>query len=178
MRENRFEKFIMEHRHLLDDEIPDGSIWDRIYPSIEIRKRGFKFKVISFSWAACFLLVIGISLVLFPTVNSFGIGTKKVVLSPELQEIENFYLKEIKARVALVVDKDQKMLLNQEFEQLDFEISRLTTEIKSTPLQFKSQLINHLIQIYKLKIKVLDRILQHDEESVFQNLVNNENQML
>ena len=137
--------------------------------------------------AASFLIIVGLGSSLFYFSNSTVEEISKTPkieslgsISPELKNIENYYLASINTEISnLQETPENKDLLDGYFEKLDEltkEYKVLTNELNSGGLNEKS--INALIDNLQLRLKLLYQLNEQLNELKNLNLTENENLQL
>ena len=164
---DNLEKFISKNREAFDDKSPPAHIWTKVekevYPQAKIITfwRGFKV-------AAAVLLLLatgaamGVAFMNHQNAEQLAAGS----LTDEFLEVERYYQQEINVKVKQLVSmKDYDQSVNEDLSQLDVSIQELKEEIADAPKGSEAQIINTMINNYKTKVELLERILNRMENS-------------
>ncbi|MGB0929529.1 MAG: hypothetical protein ACPGVB_02050 [Chitinophagales bacterium] len=168
------ERFVQEHRDEFDLKEPSFELWDRIADSLPPDKEESAPKMVPlrlvFRMAAMVVVVLGAALMLFfqssDNSNDIRLKGQSIALhdiSPELAEVEQHYVALIEAK--LVTLKSSEILngadyqsLIHEMEDLDKDYEELKKELRNS--LDKEQVIEAMIQNYRLRLKILEKMLQ------------------
>ena len=164
---DNLEKFISQNRADFDDKSPPARVWDKI----DIKKQP-KPKKISF-WrgfkvaAAVLLLLTSGAAMGIAFMNSQNASTlASNTLTDEFLEVEQFYQKEINVKVKKLASmKDYDTSVNEDLDQLDISINELKSEIADAPRGSEAEIISTMINNYKTKVELLERILDRMENT-------------
>ena len=164
---DNLEKFISQNRADFDDKSPPARVWDKI----DIKKQP-KSKKISF-WrgfkvaAAVLLLLTSGAAMGIAFMNSQNASTlASNTLTDEFLEVEQFYQKEINVKVKKLASmKDYDTSVNEDLDQLDISINELKSEIADAPRGSEAEIISTMINNYKTKVELLERILDRMENN-------------
>lgn len=167
------EMFVQEHRDEFDLKEPSFRLWEQIADGLPPDKEKSAPKMVSLRLvmrvAAMIVVVLGAALLLFlQSSNNSEIRLKgnSIALhdiSPELAEVEQHYMALIEAK--LVTLKSSNILngadyqsLIHEMEALDRDYEELKKELKNS--LDKEKVIEAMIQNYRLRLKILEKMLQ------------------
>jgi hypothetical protein len=167
--EDRFEKFIREHREEFEFREPDPIIWARIESRIRPRHT-ISWKTIV-SRAAIVLLIFAASYMVHELIHHEGriLAFKRShekpareVVIPELQEAENYYsglisekLEEVKPILASCPGVKEE--LDTDMSELDSLYSSLKADLKDNIAN--QEVIEAIIENYRLRIAILEELL-------------------
>lgn len=173
MKEDHLEKFLRKNRDQFDLYDPDPAIWDRIKPARKVKEeQPVNWKVIGWRGAAAaavFILSLLIAEYLLQPVGPFSrfrFASRNEIMIPELQEAEIYYTSQLQLKY-----QDVKSYLN-EYPGLESELIRDFQAIDSIQNELKKDLkdnvsnrevLEALIQNYRIKLSILEDILQHFE---------------
>ncbi len=181
--ENNWKKFTEENREAFDSESPKDVFLEKIAPKIGNQKEPKMIKLsLVLKVAASVIILIGVSLIWLltdtginetqPTAkNETKITDEKMVLAklnPELAETEYYYVSEIDRLMEEVENKklseDVKELLKQLDQEFNFLKNEMGEQVNS------NQIIEAMIENYRLKIKLLEKILNsYSNENTYEN---------
>ncbi len=164
---DNLEKFISQNRADFDDKSPPARVWDKIdiKKQTESKKisfwRGFKVA------AAVLLLLTSGAAMGIAFMNSQNASTlASNTLTDEFLEVEQFYQKEINVKVKKLTSmKDYDTSVNEDLDQLDISINELKSEIADAPRGSEAEIISTMINNYKTKVELLERILDRMENT-------------
>ncbi|UCG27739.1 MAG: hypothetical protein JSV24_12335 [Bacteroidales bacterium] len=183
MKEDTLGKFIHENRDHFDVYDPDPALWKKIRPPVKISEPGRAiWRPILWRAAAVgiiFILSVIISeLVLRDTgfFNRLTGGSGKEIRIPELQEAEIYYTSQLKTKYQEVSNylKENPELENElirDFTTLDSIYSELKEDLKDNISN--REVVEALIQNYRIKLTILEDLLQHLENT--EGVKNDEN---
>ncbi|MCB0704546.1 MAG: hypothetical protein KDC34_04525 [Saprospiraceae bacterium] len=159
------EKFIQTNRAAFDTAQPPSSVWAQIEKAIEPQQQttarriqlGFVFRRAA---AAMLLLVIGIGIGFY--LNGGNADAELLTLtdlSPEHAELETYYQSQVQLRMQQLVNYRQIADVEPDLEQLDAVYLELQEDLKSAPKGSEEQIIQAMIDNYKAKLSILERVL-------------------
>ncbi len=164
---DNLEKFISENRADFDDKSPPARVWDKIEGKSkpEVKKitfwRGFRVAA-----AVLLLLTTGAAMGIAFMNNQNASSLASNTLTNEFLEVERYYQKEINVKVKRLTSmKDYDTSVNEDLEQLDLSISELKAEIADAPKGSEEEIISTMINNYKTKVELLERILDRMENN-------------
>lgn len=167
------ERFICENRESLDTEIPDLRVWAGV--SATLPATSAKAKIIPLNWqrnllriaASIALLLTGLSAGIWYAGSNHNAGMAMADVSPEYAELENHYEHDItnkKAKLATFTGSQSADVL-QDLDQLDRIMQELRQELANVPPGNRQQVVRAMIENYKAKTAILQRVLEHLEEN-------------
>lgn len=184
MKTDKLEKFMLENREAFDSFEPDPEVWNRI------EKR--KPRVISINWktvasrAAAVVIIFASSWYLhdyFDSRNQSVVQTDEVMLEDDpmyrnLMEAEVYYTSEINNRKDELFRRanNDPMLrndINNELIELDKVYQELKDDLKDNA--DNEEVIEAMIQNYRLKLEILEEILYQLESDDEENNDDHEN---
>jgi len=163
---DNLEKFIIKNREEFDVSEPSPELWDRI------EKRKPQSKIMSINWKKTFYRVAAVLVIFIASYFVQSIVSKKTknesianqqeIINTELAKIENYYDAELERKMneITVLTKDKPEIKTHVYTDL--------AELDSVYLELKNDLndnvdneevINAMIQNYKLKLEMLEDIL-------------------
>jgi hypothetical protein len=164
------EHFIRENREAFDHEVPDLKVWANI-----TKETPGKARVVGIGWrrsllraaAATALLVTGLSLGIWYA----RMGEPPVMamsqVSSEYAELEQYFQRDIagKQQQLAKFTGSQFAEVNQDMEQLDNIMSELQLELATVPEGNREQVVRAMIENYRAKAAILERVLERLEKS-------------
>lgn len=171
------EQFILENREQFDRETPGPRVWQGIEKALDEAVGGQKNepKLTPISggkrrlWflaaAASFLLVGAIGFFMGKNSAAEKPGGDRVALqnvSPEAAEAEQFYVRTISAKTKeLETHEYHNDQVNDDLAAIDRAMAELKHELANVPPGQREQLVHALIENYQIKLKILDKVLEH-----------------
>ena len=162
MKDN-LEDFVREHRAAFDDAMPPLKVWSKIDKKLEEKPPTRKISVISIirNVAAVFaLMAIGALMAMYLMGTQAQIEEKSIaVLNPDYEEIEAYYKSQISKKVALLSHFKYDPSIEEDLEQLDDFLQELKIALREAPKGKEEQIINAMINNYKTRMEILERVL-------------------
>ena len=174
------EQFILENREQFDRETPGPRVWQGIEQSLDKAVAGQKsapseVKLTPISggqrrlWflaaAASFLLVGAIGFFMGKSSSAENAGNPQVALknvSPEAAEAEQFYVRTISSKTEqLEAHEYHNDQVNDDLAAIDRAMAELKHELANVPPGQRDQVVHALIENYQIKLKILDKVLEH-----------------
>lgn len=173
---DNFEKYIKAHRDAFDDRNPDPLVWERIAAQLPApRAEGRRLAM--WKWTAAAAAVI--ALVMMGIVAGMFIhrGMGMDPAYAEFIETQKYYQSQYNEKKSELSQYVYDPEVDEDLEELDRMFEELSEELATTNKPNKSELINAMIQVYKTRIELLERVMgqienKTDEESTD---LNNEN---
>jgi hypothetical protein len=165
----KLEKFILDNREAFDTEIPDLKVWAALDKQLNQTAAPTQAKVIALSsWlpkmriaaSVALLVATGISIGFYLKSNTAPPTLAEV--SPEHAEMERFYQKEIekKERLLVQVANNEAPEVKQDLQAIDQVMIELREELMNAPKGSREFIIKNMIESYKNKVDILERVLQ------------------
>jgi DNA-directed RNA polymerase subunit F len=162
------EHFIGRHRADFDGQVPHSQIWNKLEQALptaplQIQRVNWGRQLMSIA-AAISLLLIGLSIGLWyggqNTVQSQGMAMSDV--SHEYAELEQYYQGEITAKRNQLAQftGSQSAEVNEDLVQLDHIMEELRRELVDVPPGNREQVVRAMIENYKAKTAILQRVLE------------------
>lgn len=164
MHKDQLESYITEHRDAFDDAVPALKVWADIDRQLEApnRLRLRRWKMVRMAAAVTVLLAIGGALGSYVTqVQSQNPMAILENVSPEYQEMAQYYQDEISRQVQLVSNSDQADPdVFADLEQIDAAMAELKQELLDAPRGKEQEIVENLIKTYQTKLAILQRVLE------------------
>lgn len=173
------EHFIAENREAFDSEATPGTAWDEIIralpetprPAMHVIKghhTGWKQRLLRAAAAVALLataLAAGIWYGRSTAANAMAMSQ----VSPEYAELEQYYQRHINGQKAQLVSLggSQPAVVLADLEQLDRLMAELQKELADVPPGNREQVVRAMIDNYKAKTAILERVLQRLEQTQF-----------
>jgi hypothetical protein len=176
---NDLEKYIIENRTRIDMADAPGGHFKRFRKRLQhnrkpvVRRINFRHAL---QIAASLAVIITSGIVIVKT----GKGGNKMaenVVTEEFQEVRTYYTSQVNDRyediAAIPFDsEDEQEILLKELSEMDDYYNELLKELNANPGD--ERVMNALIQHYRIKLQVMDQIIEHLIQ--FKNLKTNQNE--
>ena len=179
MKTDKLEKFIIGHRHDFDDLTPDPKTWEKV------GKRDRKTKIRTIHWRLIILRAAAVLLIFIASYffhdflsNRQSAGKQRHEQSDglpsgnniarTLTEAEAFYSSQINSKKEEIFrfagsHSEITQEVNVEFSQLDSVYTQLKRDLKDNA--DNQQVIEAMIQNYRIKLEILEDILNQLQQS-------------
>ncbi len=165
------EQFIQKNRAEFDSEQPRAAVWDSIQAALSEPQIAPPGKVWSI-WRNVSLVRVAaaVALLLIGTVIGMRISrsdeTKILAeLGPEYQEAVSYYQRDINAkREKLAQFATLKNSVEADLMQLEQVMEELKSELKDVPPARRQEVISAMIDNYKMRARILEKVLQKIEQ--------------
>lgn len=163
------EVFIRNNREALDSETPGLSVWANILKNVPSSGA----KIVSLTWqrsimriaASIALLLAGVSLGIWYARSGETPAMAMSEVSSEYAELEHYYQRDIagKQQKLATFTGSQPAEVHEDMEQLDVVMTELQQELANVPAGNREQVIRAMIENYKAKAAILERVLERLE---------------
>ncbi len=166
------ETFIRQNREAFDSELPNGSAWEKIAenlpkaPAIKVHI-GWQRSLMRAA-ASLALLVVGIGGgIWYERHANTSSGMAMGDVSGEYKELEQFYQRDIsvKREKLATFTGSQATEVGEDLEHLDEIMAELQHELADVPPGNREQVVRAMIENYKAKTAILQRVIERLEES-------------
>jgi hypothetical protein len=181
-KQNSLDDFIMSNKDAFDSQMPSAHAWENIADKINNSKTSRINLWISYTkrYAAIAIILI-----------SAAIGLHIVFLSPshnnehsasnmnnEINEVSFFYESQIEKKKELVLTLTShtpsiKKEIDMDFEELDAVLKELKDDLNDDVAN--AEVVTAMIQNYRLKLQILEQILEFVQPTPIDNINNEEN---
>lgn len=179
-------QYIQSNRPTFDMMPPPNDLWDRIAGQVPALSAP-KSKVVALGWhhnlaklaAAVAILIVGIGLgVWYATPALLDQGMAMSEVSSEYAEIEEYYQGDITKKQAHLANftSTQSAEITQDLDQLDHIMQELKVELSKVPPGNREQVVRAMIENYKAKASILERVLDRLDTSNTNTPTNSENE--
>lgn len=162
MVQDDWKNHVDRHRSDFDSYELEDEIWIDLQARLEQAEKRATKKGSSYNWlwktlAACVSALI-LAFFLYPAEDQ----TEELVVDAELTEVENYYQDQINVKVSQIsaIEKDEDIF--KDLKVLDQAFVELKEDLKDNA--DNEEVINAMIATYKVKLEVLERILEELEE--------------
>lgn len=175
---DNLEQFIKNNRTEFEAAVPNTAVWAKIeqqLPSTTPQIRRLSIRHFLSIAAAVVLLVgfgVGIGLHLAPQ-SSDTISISDI--SAEYAEVENYYTRQVSNKLAMLSNYQATTPeIKADLEELDTWMKSLEQELLLVPKNKEEVVINDIINIYKTKVAILEKVLESIQSTNQTN--NNQNE--
>ena len=176
------ENFVRANRADFDTDIPNLKIWAAIDKTIN---KSAEKRLAFWQWtrhiaAAIALLIIGAGggYYLKTKQEAAKIAQEVEQISPDFRETEQFYKQKVQTQLvklaAFQPETDPSVLAD--LRQIDEMQKQLKQELEDAPISTREEIVKRMIDNYKIKLGILERVLEHIEEHRLDNLEKKERQ--
>lgn len=173
---DELEEFVRHHREAFDPMEPDPELWKRIVPETEqpaMIKRGSRYRFIAFRAAAAvaFLFAAGVFWLQHDATPALAEATPEATekpaaadelegLIPEFMEAEAFYAQQVTEKLGELkaVNPDMEEEIRFDLKELDSAYNELKEDLREDLAN--REIVDAMIQNYRLKLMVLENILE------------------
>jgi hypothetical protein len=176
----KLENFIRENREAFDSETPDLRVWAALNKQLSENAQPSNTKIVYISnWlprlriaaSVALLVVTGIGIGLFLSRNNNLPDLADI--SPEHAEMENYYKKEIgkKERELVQISNTANYPeVKKDLASIDQVMLELREELMNAPKGSREQVVRTLIESYKNKVEILERVLEESKNHSNSNI--------
>ena len=169
------EAFIEDNKADFDTEIPNLKIWAQIDKTINRTAERRHILRVWFlrSAAAIALLIIGATAGVFMMGKRADTLVEKQLeqLAPNFQKTEKYYNQQVQAKLTQLAsyeNTDPSVL--SDLKQIDMVQEELKAELENAPTSTREEIVRRVIDNYKIKIGILERVLEQIGDSSKENL--------
>ncbi len=163
MQHDKLEQFIQDNREAFDFGAPSLKVWADIDVALEVKKgKVFSlWRVVGIAATVALLLVAGgvIGSMLTQQTAPVKIASLESI-DPELAKIEDYYQQEFKEKYKVLASVPHDESIDEDIEQINKSMEELRKELVNAPRGTQQRIVENLIQTYKLKVQLLERVLQ------------------
>ena len=174
MQRNDLEKFILDNRDAFDDARPSLKLWAEIEkdlagssPAALPRPLGARRPWYQVAAAVLVLLTVGGvgGAYLNGQYQSPTATTQAMIerIAPEFSEMERYYNERIRENYARLTSHTQDPEIDADLRQIDQAMTELREELADAPAGREELIVQQLIDSYRLKLQILERILERIE---------------
>lgn len=181
--QDQLEQFIQVHRQEFDDAYPPLKLWTEIERELDqevkpVHKRPAVVRHMH-RWAVAASVLV---LMALAGLGGHYLGQRTAEptaqdilaqIAPDFAEAEVYYNQEIKERYAQLAGYTHDPQLDADLAQIDIAMEELRAELSKAPPGREEQLVHELIASYRLKLQILERVLQSLENTNFTPNTNN-----
>lgn len=169
------ESFIIANRTALDAAMPPAHLWDQITETIPANQKKSALKV-TIGWrnsllkvaASVAILISGIGIGMwYSSHNAIASGMAMSDVSTEYAELEQYYQREIANKQVKLASfqGSQPEAVHEDLDQMDQVMGELRQELADVPPANREQIVRAMIENYKAKSAILQKVLERLEAS-------------
>ncbi len=162
------EAFLAENRAALDSSVPDLRVWANIEKALPARPVEHGLSVV---WTRQLMrAAAAIALIIscfgagwwFARSGQTPDGMAMSAVSPEYAELENFYQRDIAGKQEKLASfASQREPVLDDLAQMDGAMLELQRDLANVPAGNRAQIIHAMIENYKAKAAILEKVLEH-----------------
>jgi hypothetical protein len=172
MQQNDLEKFILDNRDAFDDARPSLKLWAAIEKDLNEEKAPSRSLRVSRPWyqvaaAVLILLTVGGAGGAYLNQQTQQPTAQSMIdeVAPEFEEMEQYYNQRIQENYARLTTYTQDPEIDADLQQLDNAMIELREDLANAPAGQEEMIVQQLIDSYRLKLQILERILERIENS-------------
>lgn len=161
---DKLEKYITNNRDQFDDRNPDPSIWDRI--ESHLPRRQVERRIMFYKWVS--VAAVSLVLILSGIIAGLYMGQGSIAQNPayaEFMEAQQYYHIQYDKKKSELSNYAYDPEVDKDLQELDKIYEELSKEFQNAAEPDKSELVNAMIQIYKTRIALLERVLGKIEQN-------------
>jgi len=166
MRDN-LEQFIQNNRQEFDKETPSLKVWAELDKQLATQtQKAPPRRIFSIAkMAASFLLILSIGLAggYFLSQQFGGKGDAMAGQFPEFGKLQQYYTQQVSEKLDELQQYNYVDGVNEDLTRIDGFIEDLKKQLEVAPRGSEETIINAMIQNYKTKLEILERILTRIE---------------
>ncbi|MEO1627249.1 MAG: anti-sigma factor [Bacteroidota bacterium] len=169
---DKLENFIQENRSSFDDRKPRPGLWDRIEEGMDAPPPRLDTapRIGLPRWmgmAASVVLLIGLGIVIglqiADTEPSSPLADEAVELLDE--DVERYYKGQVNRRLKRLVNHEYANEVQRDLNEMDVFLKQLKNEFEKAPPDRRKALVFAMIENYKSRIEILERVLDRIESN-------------
>lgn len=174
MQNNDLEQYIKDNRESFDDAYPSLKLWAAIENELEekasppVRERQLQVRRPWYQIAAAVAILLSLGGLggAYLTQQDQGLTAQEVLdeVAPDFSEIEQYYNQRIQERYVQLTSHTQDPEIDADLAQMDEAMNELREELAHAPPGREEQIVQQLMESYRLKLLILERILERIEE--------------
>ncbi|MDX2279692.1 MAG: hypothetical protein NW218_08890 [Saprospiraceae bacterium] len=169
------ESFILKNRTDLDTALPPEHVWDNLAGPLPVQQIQ-KAKIVAMGWqnrllkaaASVAILVAGVGIGMWYSTHTATLsGMAMSDVSSEYAELEQYYQREIANKQVKLASfqGSQPEAVHDDLDQMDQIMTDLRKELADVPPANREQIVRAMIENYKAKSAILQKVLERLEAS-------------
>ena len=178
---DNLEQFIRDNREEFDTAVPSLKIWAELdkqlpkAPEKPIAKRISIQRFLSIAAAVTLLIGFGIGIGFHLSPNPDSATITLSDLSPEYAEVEQYYAAQVNNKLARLANyQATNPDLQADLVELDQWMQNLQQELSIVPKSKEEAVVNDIINLYKTKVAILEKLLDSIQSSNQKNSIQHE----
>ncbi len=165
MERDPLEDFIRDNRDAFDTEYPGLGIWNQIERQLPAQPKGLQRRLQAPIWrvAAAVVLLLFAGGIIGRQLGMQAMEEQQAAviqqLAPDFPELERYYEQEIRQRYAQLTHYEATPNIEQDLQAIDREMDKLRKDLLAAPVEERAFIVENLINSYRLKLQILERIL-------------------
>ena len=166
---DRLEKYVNDNRDGFDDKNPDPLIWEQISARLPQPVKTVRH-VVMWKWMTA--AAVTLALVMCGVVAGMYMGSGGTINDPayadflQAQQYYNMEYNKKKSELAQYVSDPE---VERDLQDLDLMHEALSEELLNSSTADKTELINAMIEVYRTRISLLERVLNKVERNKSEN---------
>lgn len=172
---DQFEKFVNNNRDAFDDRTPPPSVWEKLendlpeqqLPTLE-RKTPFIWKAMRIAAAVTLFLGLGFVIGRQSQNTANEVASERELMFQEIKEIEEGYKTQISDRLKKLASYEVAPQVTTDLKEMDKNIELLKEELSNIPPGKEKDIINAMMDNYRARLEILERVLNKLEPNIDQ----------
>ena len=181
---DNLEKFIAKNREAFDSEQPSLDVWAKLNDALEkenpkvVKTIPLRFYALRLA-AACFLLFVGafVSYKYWVPIEIEEMVLSVEELAPEYSEELAIIEQQVNVKMNALANYESAHTVQDDMLQLDEAFNELLKELESVPDDRRAIVMKAVIENYKTKLDILDKVL-YEVEKLDKQSINLDNEEL
>lgn len=171
MKQNDLEKLIDDHRGEFDDAYPSLKLWADIEKELDGSGKAKVLRVhrpwYQIAVAAVVLISLGGLGGMYLSTYNEGSSVQAMIdnVAPEFNEMEQYYSQQIDQQYARLTAHTNDPEIDSDLALVDQAMAELREELVDAPVGREGQIVEALIENYRLKLDILERVLEQINQS-------------
>lgn len=175
MKMDNLEQFIQNNREEFDTAVPSLKVWAELdkqlpkqqAPQQQVAKRVSIRRFLSIAAAVSLLVSFGVGIGFFiAPANTPSQSISLSEISPEYAEVEQYYSQQVTNKLARLASYSATTPeIKADLEELDKWMKDLQKELSVVPKSKEEVVINEIIDLYKTKVAILEKLLESIQSS-------------
>jgi hypothetical protein len=161
---DRLEQYIRSHREDFDEQNPDPALWEQIASRLPEPQATVR-RLVMWKWMTA--AAVTLALVMSGVVAGIYMGAGGNTQDPayaEFLQAQQYYNSEYSKKKSELAQYVQDPEVDRDLKELDQMHAELSAEFSKSTNPDKSELINAMIQVYRTRIELLERVLNKVEK--------------
>jgi hypothetical protein len=163
MQGDSLEQYIRQNRQAFDEDLPQLKVWSNISQELDQQtgaKRASLWHKLKLAAAVVLLLACGALIGGYITHEQNQPAASLEEIAPEYAGLEAQYQREIQQKYQQLAGFQYAGVVEQDLERLDQTMKELKAELKEAPPGKEEAIVQSLLENYRAKVLVLERVLQ------------------